>query len=70
MALTATATKTLRRDVARIIGMRSELSRPPVKLNIMYSVVQSSLIEETFSSLVRRVQEDKIALAKWITRHI
>ncbi len=35
MALTATATKTLRRDIARIIGMRNELIvARPVKSNV------------------------------------
>ena len=51
MALTATATKTLRRDVSRIIGMRNELvvSKPPVKSN-MYAVVPFSTLEQTFLS--------------------
>ncbi len=46
--------------------MRNELvvSRPPVKLNMMYSV-QSS-IEETFSSVVKRIQEERIACPRVI----
>ena len=68
MALTATASKTLRRDVARIIGMRNELvvSRPPLKLNIMYSVVESSSMEETFSVIVRRLQEERTQCPRMI----
>ena len=59
MALTATATKTLRRDVARIIDMSDELvvSRLPVKSNVMYVVVPFSSIQQTFSSLAKTLQE-------------
>ena len=61
MALTATATKKLRTDVARIIGMRNELvvSKPPMKSNLMYAVVPFSTIEETFSSVAERLQKER-----------
>ena len=46
MALTATAAKTLRSDVAHVIGMSDELvaSRPPVKSNVMHVVVSFSSV--------------------------
>ena len=61
MALTATATKTLRRDVSRIIGMRNELvvSKPPMKSNIMYAVVPFSTLEQTFLSVAERLQKER-----------
>ena len=61
MALTATATETLRRDVSRIIGMRNELvvSKPPVKSNIMYAVVPFSTLEQTFLSVAERLQKER-----------
>ena len=60
MALTATATKTPRRGVSRIIGMRNELvvSKPPVKSN-MYAVVPFSTLEQTFSSVAERLQKER-----------
>ncbi len=68
MALTATATKTLRRDIARIIGMRNELivSRPPVKSNVMYTVVQTSSVEETFSLISKRLHQEQQACPRMI----
>ena len=61
MALTATATETLRRDVSRIIGMRNELvvSKPPVKSNIMCAVVPFSTLEQTFLSVAERLQKER-----------
>ncbi len=68
MALTATATKTLRRDIACIIGMRNELivSQPPVKSNVMYSVVQTSSVEETFSLISKRLHQERQACPRMI----
>ncbi len=69
MVLTATATKTLRRYIARTIGMRNELivSRPPVKSNVMlYSVVQTSSVEETFSLISKRLHQERQACPQMI----
>lgn len=61
MAITATATRKLRTDVSRIIGMRNELvvSKPPMKSNLMYAVVPFSTVEETFSSVAERLQKER-----------
>ena len=49
MALTATATVKLRKEVAKIISMGNELvvSISPARHNIVYAVVQFNSIQET-----------------------
>ncbi len=61
MALTATATTKLRRDVSRTIGMRNELvvSKPPSKPNTMYVVTHFSTVEETFLPIAKRLLQEK-----------
>ena len=53
MALTATATIKLRKEVASIIGLNDEavISISPDKPNILYMVKESVSIKESFSSL-------------------
>lgn len=59
MALTATATVKLRKDAAKVIGMRNELvvSKSPCKDNIMHVVVAYSTVEEVFSPVAHRLLE-------------
>ncbi len=50
MALTATATKTLQRQIAYILGMYlpKVIAVPPCKNNIMYSVTSHTSLKSTF----------------------
>ena len=61
MALTATATVKLRKDVARVIGMTNELviSKPPTQKNFMYCVTHFSTMAETFLPVARRLQQER-----------
>ncbi len=76
MALTATATKTLRRDIARIIGMRNELivSRPPVKSNVNNGKVKGRLHQTIILSRQTIMvgqgfrYEQEVRDDKWATR--
>ena len=60
MALTATASKQLRRDVSKIIGMRNELvvTRLPSKTNITYTIVRFSVFEETFEPIAKKLYKE------------
>lgn len=68
MALTATASKQLRIDVSRIIGMSDELvvAKPPSKPNIMYTVGTFSTIEETFLPIVKKVERERARCPRMI----
>ena len=59
MALTATATKTLRHSVSNILGMIKPkiVTVNPCKENIMYSVGKFVSVEESLSPLLRRSKE-------------
>ncbi len=56
MALTATATKALRKSVSCTIGLRNPvvIAINPCKSNIMYAVSSFNTIEDTFSPFVQR----------------
>ena len=68
MALTATATVKLRKEVTKIISMKNELvvSVSPARPNIMYAVIQMNTIQETFSALVTAVAEQSLSMPKII----
>ena len=68
MALTATATIKLRREVADIIGLHNEVvvSISPEKPNIMYMVKEFVSIEQTFSPLVTAVADKVLNVPKSI----
>ena len=57
MALTATATVKLRKEVADIIGLRNEVivSISPDKPNIVYVVKEFVSVSQTFSPLVEAI---------------
>ena len=61
MALTATATKTLRYSVSRNIGMRNPyiVAISPCKRNIMYSVGSFVSVEDTFKPVVDRLRTER-----------
>ena len=68
MALTATATIKLRKEVASIIGLNDEavISISPDKPNILYMVKESVSIKESFSSLKTGVAEKGLDFPKTI----
>ena len=68
MALTATATVKLRKEVASIISMKNEfvLSVSPARANIAYAVRQMNIIQETFSTLVTVVTHEAISMPEII----
>ncbi len=60
MALTATATKSLQREVGVILGMHNHISVAvsPCRTNIMYAVSTFSTAKETFQTLLLRLKEE------------
>ena len=68
MALTATATKTLRYSVSRTIGMHNPfvIAIAPCKKNIMYSVQTFESVEITFKPVVDRLKGERISMPRMI----
>lgn len=68
MALTATATRKLRREVASTIGMTNELviSTSPCKANIMYGIATFSSIPGTFHPLVDRLLKERVGFSRML----
>ena len=66
MALTATATKTLRRSVMSIVGMKNPaiIAINPCKRNIMYSVSLFDSIEKNFSGLVEKLRVQRTQMPR------
>ena len=64
MALTATATKSLRYAVSATIGMRNPfiVAIAPCKRNLMYSVRPLLYFEETLTPLVDRLCKERSAM--------
>ena len=65
MALTATATKTLQRKMAGILGMYKPIliSVSPCKKNIMYGIATSySSIEHTFQPLLTHLRKERVTV--------
>ena len=60
MALTATATKTTRGSIVKTLNMQRPIvvAVPPLKHNIIYSVIHKSLITEAFAPLVTEKRTD------------
>ena len=63
MALTATATTSVRLCVSRMIGLRNPqlFSISPCKSNISFSVGEFLGIKEAFKSLAKRLQKERNA---------
>ena len=57
MALTATATKSLRRAVSRTLGMKNPhvIAYSPCKTNLMYAVSAFVTLEESFNPVITRL---------------
>ena len=68
MALTATATTKLRKEITDIIGLNNEVvvSVSPDKPNIVYMVKEFVSIKQTFSSLVAVVADKALEVPKTI----
>ena len=68
MALTATATRTLRYAVSATIGMRNPfiVAIPPCKRNMMYSVSTLVSVEETLKPVVDRLRKERTAMPRMI----
>lgn len=68
MALTATATKTLRYSVSRTIGMCDPvvIAVPPCKKNIMYSVKAFESVADTFKPVVERLKLERTNMPRMI----
>lgn len=60
MAVTATATTKLRKDVSRSIGLRNELivAKLPAKTNIAYSIAHFSSFEESLKPVADRLMKE------------
>ena len=59
MALTATATRSLQKDIEDILGMKNPIvvALPPSRPNIMYAVGVFKSVEDTFSPLLERLRK-------------
>lgn len=69
MALTATATKTIRLSVSRTIGLQNPyvVTRSPCKPNLIYSVgVFEKTVDDSFLPLAKRLQHQRISFPKTI----
>lgn len=68
MALTATATHSLRLELLKLIGMRDPVTvlLPPCKCNLSYEVLPYHSIEENFTPMVKELQEMRTAYPRTI----
>ena len=68
MALTATATKSLRLAVSHILGMQDPcvMALSPCKRNLMYAVRTFVTVEETFKPIVTRLRTERKEMRRMI----
>ena len=69
MALTATATKTLQRKVAGLLGMRTPMviSVSPCKRNLVYSIgAPYSSIRKSFQPLLMKLKKERVSMPRII----
>ena len=68
MALTATATKTLRYSVSRTIGMRNPyvVAIAPCRKNIIYTVKKFESVESTLGVVVERLRRERTCMPRTI----
>ena len=68
MALTATATKSLRREVCRILGMNDPflVTVSPDKSNIVFHVSQFVSLEGTFKPIMEELQKERANMERTI----
>ena len=68
MALTATATRSLQKDIEDILGMKNPIvvALPPSRPNIMYAVGVFKSVEDTFSPLLERLRKKRYLMPRVI----
>jgi ATP-dependent DNA helicase RecQ len=68
MALTATATKTLQRKVAKILGMHTPkvIAVSPCKKNLIYAVTTHTSIPTTFMPVLKRLKKEGSSMPRII----
>ena len=68
MALTATATKTLREDIISALGMQSPIviAASPDKTNIKYEVFPFVSMNKSFGALADQLKENQLAMGRTI----
>ena len=68
MALTATATKSLRRAVSRTLGMKNPhvIAYSPCKTNLMYAVSAFVTLEESFNPVITRLRAERTTFPRII----
>ena len=68
MALTATATHSLRLDLARFIGLKNPIMivQPPCKSNLMYCVTKFLSIETNFTPLLEKLRKERVMFPRTI----
>ena len=68
MALTATATKSLKYSVSKTIGihMPKLITTNPCKKNIMYSIGTFKLVVETFGPVIEKINRERSAFQRML----
>ena len=68
MALTATATRSLRLELTDTIGMKNPMTvvLPPCKCNLKYAVSRYDSVEDTFTSLLEKLRKERITFPRTI----
>lgn len=68
MALTATATKTLRLEICTILGMKDYtlVERSPDKANVYLACQEFQSIVETFAPIAEKLKNERIAMGRII----
>lgn len=68
MALTATATRSLHQVVCHLLGMKNPciIAYSPCKINIMYAVNTFVSLEESFDSVITRLQDERTLFPRMI----
>lgn len=69
MALTATASRTLREDIMKLLRMTNPvvIAVSPDKANIMYQVVPFVSMNATFGTLADQLAEQQLLIGRAIT---
>ena len=68
MALTATTTSSLRKEVISVLGMRSPIITylSPCRSNILYSIRSFESIPETFGPILKAIEVQRVGLPRVI----
>ena len=66
MALTATATRTLRSDVCHVLGMNDVVTVSPDKINVILRVSPFDSFETTFCPLIDKLKRERVKMERTI----